>query len=208
MNFDFKNVPEDKKYVGYGINNSVTIISVESGVAPNEKKTPFIQINLKITGDTDDNSTIQKLYVTEKSQVITMRKIMAIHSAVNKLEILVDKNFESLDEMAKALNSMWSGRKLRLKLQAEEYLGTDKDGNPKTKYRTSIPMFDFVEAIAPGADMPVVADADTKLKFDKNNPNDFKRLDPSEAQPDVAPPPVPAFGNDDEESEGGDDMPF
>jgi hypothetical protein len=200
MNFDFKNVPEDKKYVGYGVNQSVNIISVESGESQNEKKTPFIQINLKITGDADENNTIQKLYITDRSQKVTMRKIMAIHSCVSKLDLLISKDFASTEELAKGLNSMWSGRNLRLKLQAEEYEGTDKDGNPKIKARTSIPLFDFCEPLENGAELPPVAEVNSKLVFDKTNKNDFRRLAVQAAPA--------AQESQSSGSEGDDDMPF
>jgi len=173
--FNFENVSaERKRFVGYDINHDVTIVSVEDGVSQLGKK--FIQINVKLTGDEDDNSTILKMYMSEKAEKITMSKLMTIHSAVRKVDTLKDKKFKTLEEMSKGLNELWKGRRLRLKLQAEEWMGEDDAGNPKVRIRTSIPMRQFAEAIDSGAEMPPIADADTKLVFNKSNKWDYKRL--------------------------------
>ena len=195
--FDFKNVSEGRKFVGYGINHDVTIVGVESGESTNG--TPYIQVKFKNTGDTDDNSTISKMYLTAKSTPITQRKIMHIHSAVGKIEQLKSKSFDTLEAMAAGLNSLWAGRRLRLKLQAGEYMGVDADGASKVKVRTEVPMSEFAEAIEKGAEMFPIADADTQLKFDKNDKWDYKRIDP----------PTPSMGSEETSTDTGkSDLPF
>jgi hypothetical protein len=173
--FNFENVSAERKsFVGYGINNDVTIVSVESGKS--QKETEYIQINVKNTGDDDDNSTILKMYLSEKARPITMRKIMTIHSAVRKIDALKAKSFNTLEDMANGLNDLWSGRRFRLKLQASEYLGEDENGTPKTKIRTEIPISHFAEAVDTGAEMYPIKDENTQLVFDKNDKWDYKRL--------------------------------
>lgn len=196
--FDFNEVKERKSFVGYGINHSVTIIGVENGLSTNGN--PFIQINFKNTGDGDDNATIQKLYMSDRAKNITMSKIMTIHSAVAKIEQLKNQKFNSIEELTSGLNSMWSGRKFRLKLQASEYLGEDKEGNEKIKIRTEIPMRDFAEAIDTGAEMFPIKDEDTQLKFDEKDKWDFKRYDGA--------PPTPKTDGGSEDSLKKDDLPF
>jgi hypothetical protein len=200
MNFDFKNAKENEKrsFVGYGINNDVTIISVESGAS--QTGTPFIQVNLKNTGDEDTNATIQKMYITDKSKGITMGKIMHIHSAISKIDAIRAQNFSTLEDMAAGLNKLWSGKRLRLKLQASEYEGVDEDGMPKTKIRTELPMRDFAEAIVKGGEMFVITDDKTQLKWDKKNKWDYKRLKP---ETDDSAPPTP---NMDMGTDGGTDV--
>jgi len=198
MNFDFKNAKENegRSFVGYGVNHDVTIISVESGKS--QKGTPFIQINLKNTGDEDTNATIQKMYITDKSKGITMGKIMHIHSAVSKIEAIKSQNFTTIEDMAAGLNKLWSGKRLRIKLQASEYEGVDDNGNPKVKIRTEMPMRNFAEAIVKGGEMFPILDENTQLKFDKNNEWDYKRLDG-----ELSAPPTPNM--DTEGTEQADD---
>ena len=172
--FDFNEIKEGRRFVGFGINHSVTIVSVENGTSTNG--VPFIQLNVKLTGDEDKNSTILKLYMSPKATNISMRKLMHINSAVGKIETLKKGKYEGIEDLALGLNHLWSDKKFRLKLFAEEYAGQDKDGNPKTKIRTTIPFTDFAEAIDPGADMHPIKDEDTQMRFSKKNPDDYKRL--------------------------------
>lgn len=181
MDFNFENVSAGRnKFVMMGINHDVTIVGVESGKSQTGKD--YIQINTKLTGDSDDNTTKLKIWITDKARKSSMSKIMAIHSAVSKIAVLKDKNFKDVKTMAAGLNDLWSGKRLRLKLQGEEWIGEDADGNSKTKIRTSIPMWDFVEAIDSGAEMYPIADANTQLKFDKENKWDYKRLEEDDSE--------------------------
>jgi len=199
--FNFKNVSVDRpSFVGYGINHDVTIVGVESGNS--QKGTEFIQLNVKKTGDSDDNATILKMYFTIKAQPITMRKIMGIHAAVAKLELLKSKSFNSTKELADSLNAMWKGKRFRLKLQGSEYVLETEEG-PVIKTRTEIPMRNFTEAIMGDAERAPISDADTKLTFDKNDKWDFRRLSAEDLAKVGGTP--NETGND---SKKDDDLPF
>ena len=178
MNFNFNDVKVSESkglsFVGYGINNDVTIVKVESD-SP-EGKSPYIDIYFKNTGDSDENATRLREFLSEKAMPYTMKKILQLNNAIVKEEMLKSKSFTSPQDMAAGLTSMWAGKRLRLKLNGEEYMGIDKDGNDKVKTRVSIPMNFFCEAITPDAEFPQISDENSKLTFDKNNPYDYKAL--------------------------------
>ena len=135
MSLSFKDVSVDKpSFVGYGITDDVTIVNVEDGVSQNGNE--FVQLKVKRTGDPDDNSTILKMYMSERAQGISMRKIMNIHRAVDKEDTLKSKSFGNTKELADGLNAMWSGRRFRLKLSASEYEMENEAGEMVTKLRT------------------------------------------------------------------------
>jgi len=173
--FDFKNISVDRpSFIGYGVHNDVTIVGVESGNS--QAGTAFVQLTVKKTGDDDKNATILKMYFTAKSQLISMRKVVNIHSAVAKLDILQNKSFASSVELATALDAMWKNKRLRLKLQGSEYITQNEQGEDIVKTRTEIPLNNFVEAIMEGAEKPVVSNDDTKLTFNDKDKWDFRRL--------------------------------
>ena len=175
MSFNFSEVKDSgnaKKFVGYGINDDVTIVSVESGVT--DKSVDYLDIKFKITGDEDENATRIREFLSEKGTEYVMRKLLQVNNAVAKKEALTGQNFSSTDEMASKLNALWSGRRLRLKLSGEEYEGVDAAGEPKIKTRVKMPLFSFTEAIMEGAEYPVVTE--TKLEFNKNSEYDFKKM--------------------------------
>ena len=186
--FNFGEVKERKQlsFVGYGVNDSVIITDVVSGAT--QTGTPFIQINVMFEGaDAAKDSTTLKLYMSPKAKDISMQKIMHIHQAVNKLELLKSRNMSTLEEVAMALKAMWINKKLRLKLTGEEYVGVDKEGAPKTKVKLNIPFAPFAEAMQPGAEFAIAVD--TKLVFDKSNKYDYKPLDaPAQATGGFTPP--------------------
>ena len=175
--FDFGKVKEDKKlkFVGYGINDAVVVSDVQAGSSQNG--TPFIQINVKYDGDEDKNSTTLKLYMSPKAQEISMRKILHLHQAMNKKELLSKMTAPTLEVLATKLKGMWVNRKFRLKLAGEEYVGVAPDGTPKTKVKLNIPFPPFAEPMNGMAETPAVTE--TKLTFDKSNKYDYKALDAS-----------------------------
>jgi hypothetical protein len=197
--FDFNNVKETNKlkFVGYGINEPVVVSDVTSG--ENQNGTPFIQINVKFKDDVDTNSTTLKLYMSQGALDISMRKIMHMHQALNKKELLTNLNAKSLDDLAGSLKAMWINKEFRLKLAGKEYIGVDKtSGEPKTKVRLDIPFPPFAEALTKNAEY---AHAEkTALKFDKADKYDYKTLSPSEIAQFSAPKP----GNTQDE----DSIPF
>lgn len=177
MNFNFSKVKDSsnaKKFVGYGINDDVTIVSVESGST--DKGVDYLDIKFKNTGDDDENSTRLREFFSEKGAEYSMKKIMAINNAVTKEELLKSKDFSDVSDMATQLDAMWKGRRLRLKLAAEEYDGVDADGKPKIKTRVKLPLFSFTEAIMPGAEHEPVGKDVTKLEFDRAISYDYKEL--------------------------------
>lgn len=172
--FDFNEVKEMGKFVGYGINHDVTIIGVKNGTSANG--VPFIEISFKPTGEKDDNPTTQKVYMSDQAKNISMVKLMNIHQAVGKLDAIKGKAFNTVEELAAGLNSLWSGRRLRLKLSAREWLG-EKDGKPAIRVSSELPIRDFCEAIEPGGEMFPIKDADTQLVFDEQDKWDWKRYE-------------------------------
>lgn len=196
--FDFKDVSVDRpRFVGYGINHDVTIVGVESGNS--QKGTEFIQLKVKNTGDNDDNSTILKMYFSEKAEPITKRKILNIHSAVAKVDLLTSKTFSTTKELAAGLDAMWAGKRFRLKLQGSEYVIPNEEGKNALKTRTEIPISRFAEAIMGDAEKAPVADADTKLTWDKEDSYDFRRLTDEEKE---------ELNEDSIEEKGKDGLPF
>lgn len=194
--FDFKEVKERSPFVGYGITNSATIVKVTNAVSQNGK--PFIQVDFKVTGEKDETASSQKFYMSDGAKNISMVKLMLIHQAVGKLETLKSQPFNSVEELASGLNSLWSGRKLRIKLSAREYLG-EKDGEPVIKVTSEVPIRDFVEAIDPGAEMFPITDDKTQLTFDEKNKYDWKRYEGADA---------PTKSDTSGSAEKEDDLPF
>ena len=173
--FNFNEVKERKQlnFVGYDINDNVVVTDVVDGATQNG--TPFIQINVMYEGaDATKDSTTLKLYMSPKAKDISMQKIMHMHQALNKLDLLKSRQMNTLQEVALALKAMWVGRKMRLKLTGEEYVGVDKEGNPKTKVKLNIPFAPFAESMQAGAEFAIAVD--TKLVFDKSNKYDYKPL--------------------------------
>jgi hypothetical protein len=162
------------QFIGYGINDEAEIVRVESNEP--EDKSPYISIYFKIPGQDDDKSTRINEYLSEKAAPYTMEKIMEIHTHLCKRSSLESKQFTGVQDLAAELTKMWKGRKLRLKLNAEEYMGVDQEGNPKIKTRVMLPFKFFAEAIMPGAEYAPVKKEESKLQFDKDNPRDYKRL--------------------------------
>lgn len=198
--FNFKNVSVDRpSFIGYGVHNDVTIVGVESGNS--QKGTEFVQLTVKKTGDDDKNSTILKMYFTENAQPISMRKIMNIHSAVAKLDILQNKDFNSTKELAEGLDAMWKNKRFRLKLQGSEYITQNDEGKDIVKTRTEIPLSNFAEAIMEGAEKPVVTDETTKLTFDIKDKWDFRRISAADR-------PESTDESETKEEVSKDDLPF
>jgi hypothetical protein len=195
--FDFSQVKDTPKlkFVGYGINAPVVVCDVTNGETASS--TPFIQINVKFQEETDDSkSTTLKLYMSPKAQDISMKKIMHMHQAINKLDVLKSLKSNDLASLAASLKAMWINRPFRLKLSAEEYVGTDmQTGEPKTKIKLNIPFAPFAEAMTPNAEFKsIMNDSDSALTFDKSNKYDYKPLDaasiPTQSSGGFTPPAV------------------
>jgi len=204
--FDFNNIKETAglKFVGYGINNNVVVTDVSAG--ENQNGTPFIQIQVKFDGAEDKDSTTLKLYMSPGAKDMSMKKILHMHQAINKLDLLKSRKFNTQQELAQGLKAMWMGRKFRLKLSGEEYMGVDKEGMPKIKVKLNIPFAPFAEACTQGAEFPMIADDATKLTFDKSNKYDYKPFDPSAGGYSAAP--QASTGGFAPSASTDDDMPF
>lgn len=200
--FDFNKVKEISplKFVGYGVNEPVVVNDVISGES--QAGTPFIQINVKFEGDDDKNSTTLKLYMSEKAQDISMRKILHLHQALNKKTLLNSLSSPTLASLASSLKAMWVNRPIRLKLSGEEYIGSDKDtGLPKTKVKLNVPFPPFAEALTMNAEY--AKEAETKLTFDKKKKKDYKPITDAQVVDSIKSY-TPAGGTPSE----NDDMPF
>lgn len=110
----------------------------------------------------------EKLYMTEKSMKYDLLKLYSIAKCV----LGADKVSKTMN--IDQYNALLSGRIVRIKFSAEEYLGTD--GNTYTK--ATIGLYDFVESIS-------TSKSDTGLTLDINNKYDYKRLTNTAAQATV-----------------------
>jgi hypothetical protein len=105
-----------------------------------------------------------------------MRTILHLHNSVSKEGLLKAKNFNSNEELARFLDDNWRNKPIRLKLKGEEYLGQDRDGNPKVKVKIALPFAPFAEPMNGTAETPSVAKENSKLTFNKGSINDFLPL--------------------------------
>jgi len=174
--FDFSKVKaqDGLDFIGYGINHETEVVKIES--IAEEGKTPYISIYFKIPGQDDGKATRVNEYMSDKSAPYTMEKLIKINNCLCKKEALSTKQFAGVVDLASTLTELWANRKMRLKLSAEEYMGVDKEGNPKLKTRVLLPRFNFCEATMPGAEHAPVAKEDSKLEFNKNDKYDYKRI--------------------------------
>ena len=171
--FDLSNVEEKvgggpRLYIYPGVLN-VTINGWSSGTNPNGKD--YIELELttvEAMKEGKENASKKfQFYMTDNAQKQALVNIKHIVTKVTKEANM--KPASDLAGFAAMLNSISKGKSYRQKFTGEEY---EYNGEIKETARIGLPV--FAEAINPGADYEPVADADTKLTYDKNNKYDFK----------------------------------
>lgn len=172
MNFGTKGTQEltgGGKYIRPGINHNVVIDSVK-GV--NESK-PYIEFLFRTPKATAEEGNRQRFYMhTEGSLALNTARLKHIATKVVTESEIDNISANDIMDYGAKLNKLLSGKRLRMKFIAEEYVKADGS----VGVRSVLPVQNFAEAINPGAEYPIVKDADTKLKYDENNTYDYKRL--------------------------------
>lgn len=177
--FNLKEVSEEvkggsnEKYIYPGIRNKVIIKKWSQGKS-SQKGTPFIAVHL-VTQEGKESNVEPKqfeFYVSDAAMEGTLSRIKHIVTKVATEAEFASKSPADMEEMVEHLNDISRGKVLRIKFTGEEYL----NGQGEVKEAARIGYPEFAEAVEEGAEHSVVADADTKLVFDKNNQYDFKTL--------------------------------
>jgi hypothetical protein len=182
--FNFATVEEkvstgegSQKYIYPGIRHQVVIKNVSEGKTPSG--TPFIEVEMYSKEGGPETAKKFPFYTSPAAIAKSMEKIKHIATKIVKEEAL--NKATSVEE----LRDLLKGGVLRMKFTGEEY----KNANNEIKEKALIGLAPFAEAIEDGAEHAPIADADTKLKFDKNNTYDFKKLvESGSATPDADTP--------------------
>lgn len=175
-------------YIYPGVRN-VTINGWSAGTSAQGK--PFVEVELTtveaMKEGKENTSKKFQFYMSDSAQERSMQKIKHIVTKVTTADRIT--NQPDLNSFVSMLNNISKGKSLRIKFTGEEY---EYNGEIKEAARIGLP--NFAEAINPGAEYAPVADADTKLVFDKNNQYDFKKL-AVDNTPDVGAAAAPANVN-------------
>jgi len=157
-------------YIYPGVRN-VTINGWTTGTSPQGK--PFVEVELttvEAMKEGKENASKKfQFYMSDAATEKSLQKIKHIVTKVTKASNIT--NQPDLNSFVAMLNNISKGKSYRQKFTGEEY---EYNGEIKEGARIGLPP--FAEAINPGAEYEAVADADTKLTFDKNNQYDFKKL--------------------------------
>lgn len=178
MTFTTSGVKEaTTSYLKPGVNHNVTIAGIE-GVTP-AQGSPYIEINFHKTGVAPEFGTKVRFYMSEKGMPSSMTKIKHIGTKVVKAAILDGIKADTLSEYATKLNSVLSGKTLRMKFTGEEY----KNSKDELKVKTTLGLPPFAEAITDVAEEAKISDENTSLKYDPTNQYDLKKLTKLEETP-------------------------
>jgi len=157
-------------YIYPGVKN-VTINGWSHDVNANGK--PFVEVELttvEAMKEGKENASKKfQFYMSDAASVRSMEKIKHIVTKVTTADKITSQ--PDIAAFTQMLNNITKGKSLRVKFSGEEY---EYNGEVKEAARINLPP--FAEAINQGAEYPPVADADTKLTFDKTNQYDFKKL--------------------------------
>lgn len=172
------------KYLTKGVNHNVEIVKVESLVSSSGN--PMVKVFFN-NADNDDSKVedargfqfvfMNKVAYNNKSIFeVNMEKLLHINNAVAKKQQFIDicqttgvdgshiPTETEVEQFTQMLNSLWSGKCLRMLFSQREYLN-DKN---EVKSTIDIPLPPFVESISDNAEYPSVLNNNTKLVFDEN----------------------------------------
>jgi len=168
--FNFENVDDnvstgERQYIYPGIYNNVVIKKVSHVEKPENGGAPYIELELYAKAGGPDNSKAFRLYTSERALEGSMKRLKHLAKRVaTEQEVNSIKSIEDFNDLLR-------GRSVRMKFCGEQY-----EYNGEVKEKATIGYLPFAEAIEEGAAVPVVADEDTQLTYDKNNKYDFKML--------------------------------
>lgn len=172
MNFGTKGTQElagNNKYIRPGINHNVVIDSVK-GV--NESKS-YIEFLFRTPKATAEEGNRQRFYMhTEGALALNTARLKHIATKVVSESDIDNISANDIIDYGAKLNKLLSGKRLRLKFAAEEYIKADGS----VGVRSVLPVQNFAEAINPGAEYPAVKDGETRLRYDESNSYDYKKL--------------------------------
>lgn len=152
------------KYIRPGIFN-VTIKNVKGEI--NANGNPVILLSLYLTNGDPEATTDFRLYMSEKAQDSSYKKIRNIFKAVTTDANYLNSKASDIEQLGEVYNSHLAGKTLRMKFNGEEYIKADGSVGIK-----ALIGFGAAEATTEGADYPVFTE--TKLKFDESK--DIKKL--------------------------------
>lgn len=182
--FSTKDVKEtsgsNQKFIYGGVYNDVVISDVKAGVS-SQKQTPFVEVEMHTVEGGPESKKGFQFYFSENAAEKSMIKLQHIVTKISTKEDFEAINATDTISLAAAVKPLIINGHLRMKFTAEQY--ENASGDVKDAARIGLPP--FAEAIQTGGSSEVIADADTKLVYDKNNQYDYKKL---EVVADVAAP--------------------
>ena len=182
--FDLSNVKEggsgvNETYIYPGVRNNVKIVKWAAGKSA--QGTDYVSVFLQTKQGKEANvePTEFRFYVSEKALPTSLSKIKHIVTKVATEEKFASVQPSNVTELVEHLNDVSRGGVLRMRFNGEQYVNSA--GEVKEKAVIGLP--EFAEAIEEGAQYPPVANADTKLVFDKTK--HLKLLDKKDATPEA-----------------------
>jgi hypothetical protein len=164
-------------YITFGV-HEVTIKEVIGTTTPNGN--PVINVAMYLLNGNPDNANSFGFVLGGGAKEWSEKKLQHLATKIVTKDEYVAATGDTIEEYGEALNSLLSGKSVRIKFTGEERLKQDGSG---ITIRSNIGLPNFAEAIEEGGEYPVVLAKDTKLVFDKTNEYDYKKLI---AMPDIS----------------------
>lgn len=153
------------KYIRPGI-HEVTIKNVKGET--NQNGNPVITFTMHLLDGEEDATTDFRLYLSEKAQTSTYKKIRHIFTKVVLDSDYLQATASNIEELGEVYNAKLAGNSLRIKFNGEEYL--KQDGTIGIRAVIGYP--EFAEAIQAGAEYAAVET--TKMSFSAEK--DIKKM--------------------------------
>lgn len=175
MLFNTSNI-EEKGTMSYYITPSVSEVTILNihGETPEgtnfqgNPRSPFLEVEMKLKGAEDKNSTRFRMYTSASMIEKTMKQITHMATRMVKKAQLDAVGGDNLttEQYGQNLHNLLSGKSVRLQFNSEEYKNADQE----VKTKPMIPNNTwFAEAIEEGAEHPVIPAAISKLKYSRDN---------------------------------------
>ena len=157
--FGTQGVVEGGSYIEPGIQR-VVIKEVTSGTSNSGKD--YINFSMYKEGAAEDTSRDFKFYFSSEGAIkASSKKVLHLGTKMVTRAALDACSASTLDAYAANLNAALAGKTVRLVFDGEEYY---KNGDIRVASKLNR-LGDFAEACMPGAESPVVEDAQTRLQF-------------------------------------------